>query len=106
MGVDYSGNYGIGIKITLPELDENHEWFGDEIGRLDEILDDTDYYYFEVGAGSYTGESNDLYICIDEPFSDGYCGLEEKANKLLKFLQQNKIEFEGKVDIVGGLNIH
>lgn len=105
MGVDYSAHYGIGIKITLPEFDEDHKWFEDELGWLDEILESTGYFYFEVGDSMYTGKSNKFYICIDEPFSEGYCGLKEKADKLLEFLQENEIKFEGKVGIVGGLEI-
>lgn len=105
MGVDYSAHYGIGIKITLPGFDEDHEWFENELGWLEEILENTDYFYFEVGDENYTGERNDLYLCIKNPFKDGYCALEEKASKLLQFLQENKIEFKGKVDIVGGLEI-
>ena len=105
MGVDYSGNFGIGIQIFLPEFEEDHEWFEDETGWLDEILKDKDYFYFEVGEGSYTGEQNEMYLCIDEPFEDGYCGLTYKAKLLIDFLEENNITYEGKVDVVGGLNV-
>jgi hypothetical protein len=62
MGVDYSGNYGIGIQVYTPD--------------------------FEIGEGNYTGDNDDIYIVIDNPFEDGYCALGEKANKLIEFLQQ------------------
>ena len=105
MGVDYSGHYGIGIKIILPEFDEDNEWFGDELSWLDEILENIGYFYFEIGDENITDEKNDLYLCINNPFEDGYCALEEKADKLMQFLLENKIEFEGKIDVVGGLEI-
>lgn len=69
------------------------------------MLEDKGYSYFEVGSANYSGGDNDLYISIDEPFSNGYCGLEEKAKELLNFLTENKILYKGTVDVVGGLNI-
>lgn len=105
MGVDYTGNYGIGIQIYKKEFDADHEWFEDFEGCLDELIGEKDYYYFEVGSHMYGGDENELYLCIDEPFKNGYCGLEEKVSVLLSFLAENEIEYEGTVDVVGGLNI-
>lgn len=104
MGVDYTGNYGIGIKIFIPELDENHEYYNDEIGYLESLLEDTSYSYFEVGEGSYTGNPNDYYIEIKNPFEDGY-DIQNKVNALMTFLDEKQIESEGRVDIIGGLNV-
>lgn len=107
MGVDYDANYGIGVRVFEKEFEEGHEWENDFLGYLDDILDEAvdKYSYFEVGSDSYGGDPNDFYVIIDEPFSDGFCGLEEKAKKLLEYLEKNEIEWDGEVDIVGGLNI-
>jgi hypothetical protein len=106
MGVDYSGNYGIGIQVALPDFEEDSDWYEDELGFLESILLGTNYYYFEVGEGSYTGNTDNIYICIDNPFKDGYCALGYKSDVLIKFLQENKIEFYGTIDVVGGLRIY
>mgnify|MGYP001546892265 FL=1 len=105
MGVDYTGNYGIGVNIYEKEFEEDSDYASDFISYLDDILEDTNYYYFEVGHANYGGDSNDIYVCIDNPFENGYCSLEEKASDLLAFLTKNKIEYEGIVDVVGGLNV-
>ncbi len=105
MGVDYSGNYGIGVQIKRTEFEEEHKYYDDFLGYLEEKIDDAPYFYFEVGEGMYTGEENELYICIDNPFSNGYCGLEDKVNRLYSFLRANEIEWDGEVDVVGGLEV-
>lgn len=38
MGINYSENYGIGVQVSVPKLNENHEFHED------------DYSYFEVGG--------------------------------------------------------
>lgn len=105
MGVDYSGNFGIGVQIKSQILTEDHEYYEDFIGYLDNALDDTDYFYFEVGDGMYSGEDNDVYVCIDNPFENGYCGLEEKVSVFYSFLAKNGLERIGEVDVVGGLEV-
>ena len=105
MGVDYSGNYGVGIQVYLPDFEEDEEWWDDSLGYLESILKDTSYSYFQVGDGNWTGVEDDIYVVIDNPFEDGYCALGEKVDKLIQFLQENKLEFEGSVDVVGGLRI-
>ena len=105
MGVDYTGNYGIGVNIYEKEFEEGSDYEGDFISYLEDILEGTDYSYFEVGHANYGGDINDIYVCIDNPFKNGYCGLEDKASTLLTFLAKNEIEYEGVVDVVGGLNV-
>lgn len=105
MGVDYSGNYGIGIQVYLSDFEEEDDYYEDDLGYIESCLENTNYSYFEVGSGNYSGETDDIYIIIDNPFEDGYCTLGEKADKLIQFLQENNISFEGKVDVVGGLRI-
>jgi len=105
MGVDYTGNYGAGIQIILPEFEEGHEFYEDEFSWLDDLLEDTDYYYFEVGEEMYGGEKNEIYVCISEPFKKGFYDLDFKIDAFLAFLRENKIETVGEFDVVGGLLI-
>lgn len=104
MGVDYTGNYGIGVKVLKKQFEEESEYYEDFNTYLDDVLENTNYYYFEVGEGSYTGEDNDFYICISNPFQDGL-NIKDKVFAFYKFLQDNNIEFEGEFDEVGGLLI-
>lgn len=104
MGVDYSGNYGIGVKVLVPELEEEHDYFDDELGYVDNLLKDTEYEYFEVGDGSYSGKKDDLYICFKNPFKDGY-NIEDKVIELYLFLSNTDLEVIGKVNEVGGLRV-
>lgn len=102
MGVDYNGNYGVGVQINKKEFEEDSDYYGDFRGYLDDILEGTNYYYFEVGEEMYTGEKNEIYVCISQVFSDGY-NIAEKALDLYSFLSENNIEYIGKIDEVGGL---
>lgn len=104
MGVDYTGNYGIGVQVYLPDFEEDHEWYDDRLGYLEDVLENAPYSYFEVGEGNYTGEDDDIYICIDKPFENGY-DITEKVNSLLEFLENTELTVIGKVDEVGGLRI-
>lgn len=104
MGVDYTGNYGIGVQVKRKEFEEDSEYYDDFYSYLDDVLDGTDYYYFEVGEGSYTGDENEVYICISKPFKDGY-DIVKKSFDLYCFLAEKEIEYVGEVDEVGGLLI-
>ncbi len=72
----------------------------------DTLTDDDPYNYFEVGSGDYTGEENDWYLCINEPFENGIEGFVKKVDDFKNFLSKNNISYEGDVDCVGGLNIY
>lgn len=52
----------------------------------------------------YTGVDDDIYICINEPFENGY-DITDKVNGLMEFLAGTDLEVIGKVDEVGGLRI-
>lgn len=104
MGVDYSGNYGVGVKIFTPDLDEDEDYDGDVMSWIDDVLKGTIYSFFEVGNGSYTGEENEICVCIDNPFSDGF-DITDKVSALKFFLAEKGIEYYDDVDVVGGLNI-
>lgn len=103
MGVDYTGNYGIGVEVYIKELTgEYEEWSYREY--VEDILSSDDYFIFETGDGNYTGHQDDLYVCIKNPFIEGFC-ITEKANKLIADLEFNSIEYRGKVNVVGGLYV-
>lgn len=105
MGVDYSANFGIGFKLdrTSPAFDDED----DIICRLDEIIDSSEgeFYSFEVGQGSYTGEEDDMYICITEPFEDGLDTLPYSVERLLNFMFKHQLVNDGPLDVVGGLHV-
>lgn len=114
MGVDYSGNYGVGVQV---EFDNLYEVIADEfevdvddasdyvLEYLDNLLQGTDYDYFEVGDGNYSGQPNEVYIEIKNIFKDGY-DVREKATNLIKFCEDNGLTMVGEVDVVGGLKIY
>jgi len=104
MSVDYRGNYGIGIQVVRQEFEEGHEYYEDFLGWLDEQLDGYAYDYFEVGESTYVGGEDEIYVSFKDPFRNGY-DLEASVDELLAFLKINKIEYIGKVDVVGGLRI-
>lgn len=104
MGVDYNANFGIGVQVIRKDFDEDSEYYEDFLGWIDEQLEGSEYSYFETGSSMYGGEENDVYVVLDEPFSEGL-DLTKKAEDLKSFLQSKEIEYEGEVDIVGGLLI-
>jgi len=106
MGVDHQSNYGIGVLIKRKEFEEGHEYEDDFLTYLDDLLQDSSYEYFEVGEGSYTGEENDIYVVIKNPFENGYSGLNHKIDLLYKFLKEKEIEFDNEVDLVGGMHVY
>jgi len=101
MGVDYTGNYGIGVKVIRKEFDENSEYYEDFTTYLDDVLENTNYYYFEVGESMYVGGENDIYVCISDLLND--LNIKDRVFAFYKFLQDNEIRFEGEVNEVGGL---
>lgn len=105
MGVDYDGNYGLGYKITLPEFEEDHEYFEDPIGFIDNALEDSNYGFFQIGDGAYSGNEDDVYIILDEPFEDGNLDVTQKAKDLKEYILSKNIEIEGDFDIYGGLRV-
>lgn len=100
MGVDYTGHYGVGVQIKRQEDTEDKDF----IDFLDEIIEDTGFYYFEVGKGNYTDDGNEIFLSLKEPFKDGY-NIQQKVNELLDFITRHKLERVGEVKEVGGLEI-
>lgn len=114
MGVDYSGNYGVGVQVEFDNLyeviaekyevdvDDASDYIAD---HLDELLQGTDYVYFEVGDRMYSGQPNKIFIEINDVFKDGY-DITEKVTNLTKFCEDNGLTVVGEVDVVGGLEIY
>ena len=103
MGVDYSANYGFGVKVIINEEE-------DFLGWLDETFKDINcIYYFEVGSENYRGDENDIYVCIEVEDeidkNNGYNFLNDKAEELINILNEKGIQFKGVPNIVGGLNM-
>ena len=99
MGVDYSAVFGIGVKITSfpDEVEDVYEF-------MDDTLDGTDFRWGESGEGAYSGEENDFYIFINQPFENGIDGLTAKAIDLIEFVKGKGLTTT-EVDVVGGLHI-
>jgi hypothetical protein len=105
MGVDYSGNFGVGFQVYIPELEEEHEYYDDDLAYVEFLLEDKEFYYFEVGEGSYTGEKNDIFVCLDVAFIDGKFN-NLRAAELKEFLiLHDLILKDTEIDSVGGLNV-
>ncbi len=103
MGVDYSGNYGIGYQVTgsdeIPdaELEEGlSEYLYNKVGD--------GFQHFDVGSGSYTGEENDYYIVVKDAFKDGL-DLTAKKKAIDDELKRLKLEPVGDFGDVGGLSV-
>ena len=99
MGVDFSGNYGIGFKVNPPENSDDPIWDIEEIAEKFPMQTSC----FRVGD-SYTGETS-IYLCVDDPFFMGAY----QANKVASFVhyvKQSELEVEGEIDVVGGLHIY
>lgn len=113
MGVDYTASYGIGYKVNVTiteKVKESEFWCKDyeELdvwSFLDNILENTEYSYFQTGSECYSGDPNEHFICIDNPFNNGL-DLTNKAKELTGFLKKHEIETLTPFDIIGGLEIH
>lgn len=105
MGVDYSANYGMGVKLCIPDFEENGEieFMEDYLEELPKS-ENIDIEYFEVGDGNYTGEENEFYLCIKNPMENGE--LFKKIEVFKKYLSDNNIKYYGEVDLVGGLYVY
>ena len=109
MGVDYTANYGIGVELISLDFDELDM---DDMEYMDEYLeelpkpDNIQIEYFEVGQGNYTGEDNTFFLCVKASLTDGETEFKRKISVFKEYLEDNKIEYKGEVDFVGGLLIH
>ena len=110
MGVDYNGNYGIGCKVnfkpeTLKERPEDCEEglaeFLDMAAGLDEEL----YEWWQTGEADYTDEDNEIYICLNKPFTSGF-DLTSRKDALLKEIDRIGLMPATEFDEVGGLHVY
>lgn len=111
MGVDYTGHYGIDLQIEPIDFEDEH--LSSEIAEFEmmseflcEKLEDDRFDWFEVGQGSYTGEDNDFFIEIRDPFSDGIESLVKKEQELRKYIKSLGLEAKGDFGTIGGLEVH
>ena len=116
MGVDYYANYGIGQQvkfiddfnkenINIEGLDNNDfEGFRDFCYELFYLDITDDFRFFEVGEGAYSGENNEIYIVLKEPFKNGF-DLAEVKESFEKFIKSYGFETIGDFGLVGGLEV-
>ena len=108
MGVDYTANYGIGVKLKYLDFEEinleNIDCMDDYLGELPDP-EGIQIRYFEVGGSNYTSGENDFYLCIGSPMNKGVDDLKNKIEIFKNYLKENNIEYIGDVDCVGGLNV-
>ena len=105
MSVDYTGNFGVGFQVYIPELEEEHEYYEDETGYLEYLVAATDFHCFQVGSEMYSGESNLNYVCLNNPFVKGKFN-ELKAIELKYFLDLYNIATDVDfIQSVGGLKV-
>lgn len=106
MGVDYTGMYGIGYKVSR-STPYNGAEYDSLLDFIDSVTQGGLFEYFEVGDEAYSGEHNGLYICIPDPEEPQLLdGLADQAYGLKEFFRKNGIIPEGEFGVVGGLNVY
>ena len=108
MGVDYTANYGIGVRLESISYEDLEKLGYDS---MDEYLDELpnnyglELEYFETGSESYGGNDNIWFLCIKDPLGRGVRDLKNKMSMLKNHLNSNGIKYKGEIDLVGGLHI-
>ena len=100
MGVDYKSRFGIGYKIAEQIFEDDTCMYE----YLEDLCEDK-FKYFETGEGDYTGESNEWYVVLINPFLESL-DLTKRKEELFNFLSENNIEIIGDFGLVGGLHIY
>lgn len=106
MGVDYGFTSGIGVKIIAPDVkyDDNDEEIEFDFGEyLEEKLKDCEDFVYDEG-GNYYNDDISYFVYIKNPFGDGY-DISNKVEAFERFLNEKKIDYEGKVDLIGKATI-
>jgi hypothetical protein len=100
MGVDISALFGIGAKVIGFKKEYNDEEISFE-ENLDNLLEESIYAYDKIGDENYSGDPDEYYIDILNPFKDGF-NITEKVKKLKLFCEEKGIEIE-EIGLYGGL---
>lgn len=101
MGVDYNANFGIGYKVVDARTEEQIEEV-EFLYYLEEELEKTDYWCFETGDGWYTGNENEFFVVLKEPFKNGVDLTEDKM-LLGRKLKSLDVEIDGDFDLHGDI---
>lgn len=104
MGVDHTANCGLGYKLVRPTEQELEEKYNDDIYDWVESLDGIEGVdTFDVGDEAYSGDENDWYIVMEDPFKDGGAALPLKIWEFEKLLKKNGIKVEGEFNLHSGV---
>lgn len=110
MGIDYDANFGIGVKLVWIDFDDEEDLpdnlknFCDMNEYIESFEGHENFKVFNIGD-FISGDNHEMFITIREPFAEGFDELEIKCLKLINFLARNNIQYEGSIDLVGGLRI-
>ena len=108
MGIDYSGNYGVGIRLKKVKFTK--EMIADGLDCMEELAYEIEekatvqVEYFETGCENYGGDSTKYFICLKTPFKKGVYQ-QKDSDELVKYLDENNIRYYGHIDHVGGLYV-
>lgn len=104
MAAKFSFAYGIGVRVlTFPSVTE-FPCGMDEY--LDWLLASTTYDYFVVGNAFVDEEK--YYVVLNDAdidFASGMADFNVACERLLAFLLENEVDFEGNVRLIGGLHV-
>src|SRR5690606_6837462 len=122
MGVDYSSNFGFGVKVDASNFKLPSTWLEKEgyeeedqednslLGEwLDSVLGEYGLGWFEIGSASYGGDAE--YVVCDPSVKDDLdkgnysMDLLSRANHITSTLEDLGIGWIGYPSIVGGLHI-
>ena len=79
--------------------------FGEFLGYIYDHLEELkhDKLSFKVFGIDNGTAKFDYYFCIDNPFYGGYGDINKNIEVFKRFLKVNNIQYEGEVDLYGGL---
>lgn len=107
MGVDYRVFYGIGVKLKTIDFDEpdqvpTHAKGYDNMREYCDAIEDDNYRCFCTGDDIADEEPLEWFIVLRKPF-DG--DIRDNMRLLLIHLKRMQVQYEGEVDLVGGIYI-
>lgn len=112
MGVDYNAVGGVGVMATREQLvamigeQKLEDDFYDDIeDAIDETFGAEGIFLATSGSASYSGGDDTYYLCIRDPFSDGY-DLRDKVDQFKDTLRKSGFDDFSDVDVFCDLYIH